>query len=52
MIHARVGRVVFAAHGLKTGVCGSTLNLPEYPSHNHRLLVEGGVLVEEAADSP
>ncbi len=49
MIHARVGRVVFAAHDLKTGACGSALNLPEHPSHNHRLRVEGGVLAEEAA---
>ena len=45
MIHARVGRVVFAAHDLKTGACGSALNLPEHPSHNHRLRVEGGRLV-------
>ncbi len=50
MIHARVGRVVFAAHDLKTGACGSALNLPEHPSHNHRLLVEGGVLADEAAE--
>lgn len=49
MIHARVQRVVFAAHDPKTGACGSALDLPEHPSHNHRLLVEGGMLAEEAA---
>ncbi|MEW6765420.1 MAG: tRNA adenosine(34) deaminase TadA [Pseudomonadota bacterium] len=50
MIHARVQRVVFAAHDPKTGACGSALDLPEHPSHNHRLLVEGGVLAEDAAE--
>lgn len=50
MIHARVSRVVFAASDSKTGACGSALDLPAHPSHNHRLLVEGGVLAEEAAE--
>lgn len=50
MIHARVERVVFAAHDPKTGACGGALDLPVHPSHNHRLLVEGGVLAEEAAE--
>ncbi len=50
MIHARVARVVFAAHDTKTGACGSALDLPGHPSHNHRLLVEGGVLADEAAE--
>jgi len=50
MIHARVARVVFAAHDTKTGACGSALDLPGHPSHNHRLLVEGGVLAEEASE--
>ncbi|HES76770.1 MAG TPA: tRNA adenosine(34) deaminase TadA [bacterium] len=49
MIHARVARVVFAAPDSKTGACGSALDLPAHPSHNHRLWVEGGVLAEEAA---
>ena len=49
MIHARVARVVFAALDAKTGACGSALDLPAHPSHNHRLRVEGGVLAEEAA---
>ncbi|MEW5837240.1 MAG: tRNA adenosine(34) deaminase TadA [Pseudomonadota bacterium] len=50
MIHARVARVVFAAHDAKTGACGSALDLPAHPSHNHRLLVEGGVLAAEGAE--
>jgi tRNA(adenine34) deaminase len=49
MIHARVARVVFAASDAKTGACGSALDLPAHPSHNHRLHVEGGLLAEEAA---
>ncbi len=49
MIHARVQRVVFAAHDPKTGACGSALDLPGHASHNHRLCVEGGLLAEESA---
>ncbi|MFZ5579766.1 MAG: tRNA adenosine(34) deaminase TadA [Pseudomonadota bacterium] len=50
MIHARVQRVVFAAHDPKTGACGSAMDLPGHGSHNHRLVVEGGVLAEEAGE--
>lgn len=49
MIHARVQRVVFAAHDPKTGACGSALDLPGHASHNHRVWVEGGLLAEESA---
>lgn len=49
MLHARLARVVFAAPDAKTGVCGSVLDLPAYPSLNHQTLVEGGLLAENAA---
>lgn len=49
IIHARVGRVVFAAADPKTGACGSVFDLADAPEHNHRPDVVGGVLAEEAA---
>jgi tRNA(Arg) A34 adenosine deaminase TadA len=48
MVHARVARVVFGARDPKTGACGSVFDLPADPRHNHRLVVEGGLLADEA----
>ena len=48
MVHARVARVVFAASDPKTGACGSVFDLLADPRHNHRVLVEGGLLATEA----
>jgi tRNA(Arg) A34 adenosine deaminase TadA len=48
MIHARVARVVFAAHDPKTGAAGSVFDLIGDPRHNHRIEVQGGVLGGEA----
>ena len=50
MIHARVARVVFAASDPKTGACGSVFDLAGDPRHNHRLLVNGGLLAAEAGN--
>jgi len=49
LVHARLERVVFAALDPKTGACGSVFDLAASPKHNHRLIVTGGVLAEEAA---
>ncbi|MGB0712848.1 MAG: tRNA adenosine(34) deaminase TadA [Gammaproteobacteria bacterium] len=49
MIHARIGRLVYAAHDPKTGALGGAFDLAAEPSHNHRIAVSGGVLMEEAA---
>ncbi|MEO8464383.1 MAG: tRNA adenosine(34) deaminase TadA [Gammaproteobacteria bacterium] len=49
IVHARIERVVFAAPDPKTGACGSVFDLAAHPRHNHRLIVAGGVLAEEAA---
>lgn len=49
MVHARVGRLVFAATDPKTGACGSVFDLIADPRHNHRVAVQGGVLAEEAS---
>ncbi|CAN5293302.1 tRNA adenosine(34) deaminase TadA [soil metagenome] len=48
MVHARVARVVYGASDPKTGACGSVFDLPADPRHNHRLVVEGGLLGEQA----
>jgi len=48
MVHARVARVVFAASDPKTGACGSVFDLLGDPRHNHRVLVQGGLLAAEA----
>ena len=48
MVHARVARLVFAASDPKTGACGSVFNLLADPRHNHRVVVQGGMLAAEA----
>jgi tRNA(Arg) A34 adenosine deaminase TadA len=48
MVHARLGRVVFAAADPKTGAAGSVFDLLADPRHNHRVAVESGLLAEEA----
>ena len=44
MIHARIERVVFGALDSKSGVCGSTIDLPMESIFNHQISVSGGVL--------
>ena len=47
MFHARIGRVVFGAHDLKTGAAGSVFNLFAETRLNHHARIHGGVLAEE-----
>jgi tRNA(adenine34) deaminase len=47
MIHARIERVVFGASDPKSGVCGSTIDLPSESIFNHQISVSGGVLEPE-----
>jgi tRNA(adenine34) deaminase len=49
LVHARVERVVFAAHDLKAGAAGSLMNLVADPRLNHRLDVAAGLLADESA---
>jgi tRNA(Arg) A34 adenosine deaminase TadA len=49
MIHARLGRVVYAAFDPKTGAAGSVFNILIDERHNHRIEVAGGLLAEESA---
>jgi tRNA(adenine34) deaminase len=48
MVHARIARVVYAATDPKTGAAGSAFDVLLSDRHNHRPIVEGGVLAEEA----
>jgi tRNA(adenine34) deaminase len=49
IVHARVGRVVFATSDPRTGAAGSVFNLLQSGELNHRCEVTGGVLAEESA---
>ncbi len=50
IIHARVGRVVYAARDPKTGADGSCFDILQNPLHNHRVEVEQGLMAEQSAD--
>ena len=47
MQHARIARLVYGASDLKTGACGSVVNLMGEPKLNHHTEVLGGVLAEQ-----
>ncbi len=49
IVLARIPRVVYATADPKAGAAGSVLDVLAQPALNHRPLVEGGVLAEEAA---
>lgn len=49
LLHARVGRVVFAASDPKTGAAGSLVDLFADKRLNHQTEVRSGVLAAEAA---
>lgn len=46
-LHARVGRLVYAAADPKAGACGSILSVINHPQLNHRVELISGVLAEE-----
>lgn len=50
LIHARIGRVVFAASEPRAGVMGSQLCLQDQPFYNHHIEVLGGVLADQSAE--
>ena len=47
MIHARISRVVFGAYDPRTGSAGSAVDVFAGEYHNHKLIVEGGVMADE-----
>ncbi|HEX4067593.1 MAG TPA: tRNA adenosine(34) deaminase TadA [Acidobacteriaceae bacterium] len=50
MIHARLGRLVYAAADPKAGAAGSVLDVLNHPRLNHRMTVTAGVLAEECGE--
>jgi tRNA(adenine34) deaminase len=48
LMHARIGRIVFAASDPKTGAIGSVLNLFDNPKLNHHTHTQGGLLADAA----
>ncbi len=50
MIHARIDRLVYAAADPKAGAAGSVLEVLNHPRLNHQMMVESGILAEEAAE--
>lgn len=49
MIHARIKRLVFAAADPRTGAAGSVYDVLGDVRHNHRVMVEGGLMRDESA---
>jgi tRNA(adenine34) deaminase len=47
ILHARIGRLVYAAADPKAGACGSVLEVMNHPKLNHRVEVEAGLMAEE-----
>ena len=47
ILHARIGRLVYAAADPKAGACGSVLTVMNHPALNHRVEVVSGVMGEE-----
>ena len=50
MMHARIERIVFGASDLKTGVCGSRVDLTTETFFNHEMEINGGVLEKECKE--
>lgn len=50
VFNARVAKVVYGATDPKTGVCESTLRLPDDRRLNHHTVVQGGVLSKPCSD--
>ncbi|EWH08875.1 tRNA-specific adenosine deaminase [Catenovulum agarivorans DS-2] len=46
LVHSRLDEVIFGAADLKTGACGSVMNLVQHEQLNHKLNVRGGVLAD------
>lgn len=49
LIHARVGRLVYAASEPRAGMVGSQMNLPTQPFYNHNIQVHKGLCCEPSS---
>jgi tRNA(adenine34) deaminase len=50
MVHARLDRLVYAASDPKTGAAGSVLGVVNHPQLNHKMVVDVGIMAEEAGE--
>ena len=50
MIHARLGRLIYAAADPKAGAVGSVLEVLNHPRLNHQMLVTSGILADESGE--
>jgi len=50
LIHARIARLVYGAKDPKAGAAGSTVQVINHPSLNHRMEVTAGVLADRCSD--
>jgi len=49
LVLARIKNICFGAKDLKTGACGSVVNIVNNKRLNHRIKVKSGILEEESA---
>ncbi len=49
LVLARIKRVCFGAPDLKTGACGSILDIARHKKLNHRIEIKRGVLKDECS---
>ena len=49
LVHARVGRVIYATEDPRTGAGGSVLNILQHQSFNHHCDVKSGLLKEQCS---
>jgi len=49
ILHASIGRLLYAAPDPKAGACGSVLSVMNHPALNHRVEVVEGVLADECS---
>jgi len=47
LINSRVRGIYYGAFDLKSGCCGSVINLTEKGLFNHNIIVEGGIMAKE-----
>lgn len=50
LIHSRIARLVYGATDPKAGAAGSTIQVINHPSLNHRMEVTAGVLAEKCSE--
>ena len=50
MIHARLGRLIYAAADPKAGAAGSVLDVLNHPRLNHQMAVTTGILANECGE--